>query len=149
MYRRSFKLSAVKLKHFGGKLMNNLKYEMETKKTFDEAVLSIEKSLAQQKFGVLWKLNFQEKLKEKGIDFGSNFMILEVCNPHKAKEVLCKHMDVGYFLPCKVVVYEDKDSIKIGMINPQMLINMLGYEDLQETANAVEEILVKAINNAV
>lgn len=129
--------------------MNSLKYEVETKKSFDEAVLSIVKSLEEQKFGVLWKLNFKEKLNEKGIDFDSNFMILEVCNPHKAKEVLYKHLDVGYFLPCKVVVYENKDSIKIGMAHPEILINMLGYKDLQDTAKEVEDILVKAINNAV
>lgn len=76
-------------------------------------------------------------------------MILEVCNPHIAKEFISNHLDVGYFLPCKVVVYEDKGSIKIGMARPEILINMLGYEDLAHTANEVEEILEKAINNAV
>ncbi|HEX3012328.1 MAG TPA: DUF302 domain-containing protein [Syntrophomonadaceae bacterium] len=129
--------------------MNNLKYEVETKKSFDEAVLSIQRSLEEQKFGVLWKLNFKDKLKEKGISFESNFTILEVCNPHKAKEVLGKHIDVGYFLPCKVVVYEDQESVKIGTINPEMLINMLEYSDLRDTAAEVEKILITAINNAL
>ena len=130
-------------------MMNNLKFEMETKKSFDEAVLSIKQSLEEQNFGVLWGVNFKEKLKEKGVDFDSNFITLEVCNPHKAKEVLSKHIDVGYFLPCKVVVYEDKGSVRIGMAHPEILIDMLGYKDLQETAKEVGEILVKAINNAV
>lgn len=129
--------------------MDNIKYELVTNKSFDEAVSSIIESLEQKKFGVLWKLNFKEKLYEKGIDFDHNFMILEVCNPHKAREVLSSHLDVGYFLPCKVVVYEDKDSIKIGMARPKILINMLGHEDLHHTANEVEEILIKAIDNAV
>ncbi len=129
--------------------MDNLKYEVVTNKSFNDAVSSIIRSLEEQKFGVLWKLNFKEKLHEKGINFGSNFMILEVCNPHKAKEVLSNHIDVGYFLPCKVVVYEDKGYIKIGMARPEILINMLGYEDLTHTANEVEEILIKAINNAI
>jgi uncharacterized protein (DUF302 family) len=65
--------------------MDNIKYEVTTNQPFDEAVYSLIKSLEEQKFGVLWKLNFKDKLKEKGIDFDSNFMILEVCNPHKAK----------------------------------------------------------------
>lgn len=129
--------------------MDNLKYEVVTNKSFDEAVSSIIKSLEEKKFGVLWKLNFKEKLHEKNIVFDNNFMILEVCNPHKAKEVLSNYLDVGYFLPCKVVVYEDKGSIKIGMARPEILINMLGHEDLTHTAKEVEEILVKAINNAV
>lgn len=129
--------------------MVDLKYELRTEKTFDEAVASIIKSLEEQKFGVLWKLNFKEKLQEKGVDFDRNFMILEVCNPHKAKEVLSRHIDVGYFLPCKVAVYEDNGTVKIGMARPQMLISMLGHEDLAQVANEVEEILTTAINNAV
>lgn len=129
--------------------MVDLKYELSTEKSFDDAVTSIIKSLEEQKFGVLWKLNFKEKLKEKGVDFDTNFMILEVCNPHKAKEVLSRHIDVGYFLPCKVAVYEDNGAVKIGMARPQMLISMLGHEDLTQIANEVEEILTTAINNAV
>lgn len=129
--------------------MDNIKYEVTTSKSFEEAVSSIVKSLEEQKFGVLWKLNFKDKLKEKGIEFKNNFVILEVCNPHKAKEVLTKHIDVGYFLPCKVVVYEEGNIVKIGMMNPEILIGMLGYEDLRDTANEVQNIMVAAINNAV
>jgi uncharacterized protein (DUF302 family) len=129
--------------------VDNIKYEVTTEKTFDEAVSSIIKSLEEQKFGVLWKLNFKDKLKEKGIDFASNFMILEVCNPKQANEVLTKHIDVGYFLPCKVVVYEEASSVKIGMINPETLIGMLGYKDLSDTAKEVQNIMITAIKNAI
>lgn len=34
--------------------------------------------------------------------------VIDVCNPHQAKQVLEKHLDVGFFLPCKMVVYEEK-----------------------------------------
>lgn len=135
-------------KYFEVKVMENIKYEVETKKSFEEALESVIKSLEEQKFGVLWKLNFKDKLKEKGIEFENNFMILEVCNPHKAKEVLSKHLDVGYFLPCKLVVYEEKGTVKIGMISPDKLIGLLNHEDLSETAKEVQKIMVAAINNA-
>lgn len=128
--------------------MDNIKYEVVTTKTFEDAVNSIVKSLEEQKFGVLWKLNFKDKLKEKGVDFDNNFMILEVCNPHKAKEVLSKHLDVGYFLPCKLVVYEDNSTVKIGMISPDKLIGLLKHEDLEDTAREVQNTMVTAINNA-
>lgn len=129
--------------------MDGIKYELVTGKSFDEAVASITKSLEEQKFGVLWRLNFKDKLKEKGIDFGSNFMILEVCNPHKAVEVLTSHIDIGYFLPCKVVVYEEAGKVKIGMMSPEALIGMLGHEDLEDTAKEVQDIMITAINNAI
>ncbi|MDF2521994.1 MAG: hypothetical protein K0R84_2622 [Clostridia bacterium] len=129
--------------------MNNIRYEKPTNKTFQEAVESITKSLAEQNFGVLWKLNFKDKLQEKGIDFDTDFMILEVCNPKQAAEVLSSHIDVGYFLPCKVVVYQTKAGVVIGTMNTEMLIGMLGYEDLSPVAANVQQILRTAIDNAL
>lgn len=129
-------------------MREDIKYEVVTNKSFDEAATSLVKSLEEHKFGVLWKLNFKDKLKEKDIEFDRNFMVLEVCNPHKANEVLSKHIDVGYFLPCKLVVYEDSSTVKIGMINPEMLIGLLNHTDLEDTAKEVQSILISAINNA-
>lgn len=129
-------------------MRENIKYEVVTNKPFNEAVESLVKSLEELKFGVLWKLNFKDKLKEKGIEFDRNFMILEVCNPHKAKEVLSKHIDVGYFLPCKLAIYEEGSTIKIGMIYPDMLIGLLNHSDMEDTAKEVQNILISAINNA-
>jgi uncharacterized protein (DUF302 family) len=125
-----------------------IKYEVITLKPFDQAVKAVEEALAIVQFGVLWKLNFKDKLQEKGLTFDKDFIIMEVCNPHKAKEVLEKHIDLGYFLPCKVVVYESDAVVKIGFLNPKSLIQLAGYEDLNDIANEVEATLRKAIDLA-
>ena len=130
-------------------MRDNIKYEVVTSKSFDEATTSLVKSLEERKFGVLWKLNFKDKLKEKGIEFDRNFMVLEVCNPQKANEVLSKHIDVGYFLPCKLVVYEDRSTVKIGMINPEMLIGLLNHSDWEGTAKEEHNILISAVVNTI
>ena len=129
-------------------MREDIKYEVVTSKSFNEAVESLVKSLEEHKFGVLWKLNFKDKLKEKGIEFDRNFMIFEVCNPHKAKEVLSKHIDVGYFLPCKLVVYEEGSTVKIGMVKPDILIGLLNHNDMEDTAKDVQNILISAIDHA-
>lgn len=127
----------------------DIKYEIETKKSFNEAVEDLKKSLSENKFGVLWELNFKDKLKEKGLDFESNFKILEVCNPVQAKEVLSRNIEVGYFLPCKVVVYEKGTSVYIGMMRPTELIKMLGNEELTTIAQDVEKVLRSAIDSSM
>ncbi|MDR7871128.1 MAG: DUF302 domain-containing protein [Tissierellaceae bacterium] len=127
----------------------NISYEKETNKTFSDALDSIKHSLKDRSFGVLWQLNFKEKLAEHNIDFPNNFMILEVCNPQKANEVLSAHIDVGYFLPCKVAVYEKEGKTFIGTVKPGHLIGLLGHDDLDDVANEVEEILIDAINAAI
>ncbi|WFA08221.1 DUF302 domain-containing protein [Tissierella sp. Yu-01] len=124
-------------------------YEKSTTKLFDEAIESIKKELQERKFGVLWELNFKEKLAEHGIEFKNNFKILEVCNPQKANEVLSKHIEVGYLLPCKMVVYENEGKVFIGTAKPEKLMGMMGYADLSNIASEVEWILIEAIDAAV
>jgi uncharacterized protein (DUF302 family) len=44
-------------------------YTVVTNKNMDNAIKSIEESLNGEKFGVLWKFDFKEKLQEKGLEF--------------------------------------------------------------------------------
>jgi uncharacterized protein (DUF302 family) len=127
----------------------NIKYEVKSKKSFDEAVESLKKSLSENKFGVLFELNFKDKLKEKGLEFESNFKILEVCNPVQAQEVLSRNIEVGYFLPCKMVVYEKEGSVYIGMIKPTEIIQMIGSEEILAIAKDIENVLKKSIDGAI
>lgn len=126
-----------------------LRYEKVTDKSFDETVKSITESLKEKKFGVLWQLNFKDKMAEHGIDFPNNFMVLEVCNPQKANEVLTKHIEMGYFLPCKMVVYEKDGTVRIGTARPEILMGMAGYDNLGDVASEVEKILIEAIDDAI
>lgn len=127
----------------------DVNYEVKTSKTFSTAVEDLKKSLGEHKFGVLWELNFKDKLEEKGLDFQQNFLVLEVCNPKQAKEVLDLHIEVGYFLPCKMVVYEKESSVFMGMMLPTSMIGMLGKEELLSIAQQVETVLKKALDEAI
>lgn len=127
----------------------DIKYEVKINKSFDDAVESLKKSLSENKFGVLWELNFKDKLREKGLEFDTNFKILEVCNPVQAKEVLSKNIEVGYFLPCKLVVYEKESSVYVGMMKPTQLMHMLNSEELMSIAVEVEEELKRAIDGVL
>ncbi|KUO71231.1 MAG: hypothetical protein APF81_24355 [Desulfosporosinus sp. BRH_c37] len=127
----------------------DLNYEVKTNKTFSTAVEDLKKSLSENNFGVLWELNFKEKLAEKGLDFQPNFKVLEVCNPKQAKEVLDLYIEVGYFLPCKMVVYEKENGVFMGMMRPTSLIGMSGKEELLSIAQQVETVLKKALDSAI
>ncbi|WP_253210408.1 DUF302 domain-containing protein [Tetragenococcus halophilus] len=67
----------------------------------------------------MWQLNFKDKLKEKGLDFEEDFVVMEVCNPKKAKEVMGKNIHIGYVLPCKMVIREKIIRIMIAKNNRQ------------------------------
>ena len=103
-------------------------YTVETSKSRDEAVHTLEENLKEEKFGVLWNFDLTAKLQEKGTDFDTPFTVLEVCNPQEANQVLSEDLLVGYFLPCKIVVYEENGTTKIGMPKPSALIEMVQNE---------------------
>lgn len=126
----------------------DMNYEITTDKSFTEAIESLKKSLSNHQFGVLNELNFKDTLKSKGVDFDQDFHLLEVCNPHKAKEVLNQHLEMGFHLPCKVAVYKKSDQIYMGMPLPTKLMGMVGNVDLLEIAQEVEDTMVAAIQEA-
>ena len=123
-------------------------YTVTSQKDFDSAVDSLKHALTGFKFGVLWELDLPAKLKEKGVEYQGQFRILEICNPQRAKAVLETNIRVGYFLPCKVVVYVENGVTKIGMPRPSALIALLGDNRLQEEAAEVERDLIAAIDQA-
>lgn len=123
-------------------------YSVSTEKTVDEAVNALEESLQANKFGVLWKLDIPAKLQEKGVDFTMPYRVLEVCNPHEAKKVLTQNPLVGYFLPCKIVVYEVNGQTHIGLPKPSVLMEVIRDPALEGIAAGVEESLIKAVNEA-
>ncbi|PLR82195.1 hypothetical protein CVD25_08715 [Bacillus canaveralius] len=123
-------------------------YTVETNKSIDEAIRDLEESLKEEKFGVLWMFDIKEKLQEKGLDFRKNFKVLEVCNPHEAQRVLNENEMAGYFLPCKIVVYDNNGNTKIGMPKPTALISMLNDETLKKLAEDIENRLIGCIDKS-
>lgn len=126
----------------------NMIYEVKTEKTFDIAREDLKKSLGARSFGVLWEMNFKDKLHEKGLEFEDDFQVMEVCNPPKAKKVLDKHREAGYMLPCKMAVYTKEGHVYMGMMKPTALMGVMEKEDLRDVAEEVEAILKEALNEA-
>ncbi|TFE02095.1 DUF302 domain-containing protein [Jeotgalibacillus salarius] len=124
-------------------------YTVETKQSVEEAMTTLENNLKEEQFGVLWQFDIKNKLQEKGLDFDQTFHVLEVCNPKEAKNVLEKNLLAGYFLPCKMVVYEENGTTKIGMPKPTSLIQMVEDEDIKTLAADIEERLIVCMDKSV
>ncbi len=126
----------------------DFQYSVETTKSLDEAIAAIESALKERSFGLLWQLDLESKIKAKGIDFNLPYRVLEVCNPHEASRVLTEDPLAGYFLPCKIVVYEKNGKTHIGMPRPTVLMDLMDHPSLNETAKRVEDTLIAAIDAA-
>lgn len=120
-------------------------FSVTSTKSVAEAVSAVEAALAEQKFSVLWSLNITQTLQSKGLEFGPEVRILEVCSAPRAKRVLETNLDMAYFLPCKIVVRSEGEGSRIGMALPTMLVQMVNDQRLAAEATEVEEAMRAAI----
>ncbi len=123
-------------------------YTVKTSKTVEEAVQTLSEVLQEEKFGVLWDFDLSAKLQEKGMDFNTPYRVLEVCNPKEAERVLNEDKQVGYFLPCKIVIFDDDGQTKIGMPKPTTLLSLTGDDKLNEIGSDIEKRLISCIESS-
>ena len=124
-------------------------YTVETDQTVEQAIESLENSLKEEKFGVLWQFDIKNTLQKKGFEFDQSYQVLEVCNPQEAQRILSENKLVGYFLPCKIVVYEDGDKTKIGLPKPTALIQMVEDDAITGFAEDIEKRLISCIDKSI
>lgn len=124
-------------------------YERKTNKSVSEAIASLKENLKENNFGVLWELNFKDKIEESNLTFKEDYVVLEVCNPSYAKQALEKSFEVGYALPCKMVVRSENNETFIGMINPESLIILFNAPGLDDMVQTVRLTLEKSIDQSI
>ncbi|MDP3540976.1 MAG: DUF302 domain-containing protein, partial [Elusimicrobiota bacterium] len=107
-------------------------------------------SLAAQrhKFGVLGTYDLRQKMNDKGVPFERDCIVVEVCNPGQAREVLSADMTISTALPCRVSIYPENGRTKLATISPTALLEMFKQARLAPVAAEVERELFAAMSEA-
>jgi len=115
--------------------------------TFEETTALVKDALKKQGFGVITEIEMDEKLKEKIPDANIKpYRILGVCNPGYAYETIKVEENIGLFLPCKVLIKQiDANNTEVVMVNPSVLMGMLGNDSLTDVAAKVTEKFKSAL----
>jgi len=112
-------------------------YIVESKKTFAQAVEDLDAAVKRHQFGVLHVHDLGNTLRSKGQNFSGECKIFEVCNPRQAAVVLATDPRLNMALPCRISVYTDGGTTKLGMITPRVMLAMLS-DDPKLAAVAAE-----------
>ena len=124
-------------------------YIVETDKKFEEASIDLEAAVKKHGFGVLHIHDLGNTLRAKGLSFGEQCRVLEVCNPGQAAKVLEADMRLNMALPCRISVFTEKGKTFLGMIKPAEMLSTLSREAaLLGVAKEVEEATLAMINEA-
>jgi uncharacterized protein (DUF302 family) len=115
--------------------------------SYEEAVARIRETLKEQGFGILTEIDVKQTLKTKLDKDFTQYIILGACNPPLAYRALSTELDIGLLLPCNVDVYEHPESGRtvISAVNPEVLVQVTGRQELAPIAEEVRAKLTAAI----
>ena len=122
-------------------------YTMETVKSFDSAVQSVEGKIAEAGMLVLHIHDVQKTLAEKGFE-REPFKIVEFCNAKYANDFLNADIKIGLCLPCKINVYVKDGQTFISGMRPIILSQFFPNADLGEKPKEIDQIIRNIIDNA-
>jgi uncharacterized protein (DUF302 family) len=124
-----------------------MKYVVTSDKSVDEVCQAMEEAVPAHKFGIVGIHDLKATMAKKGVEFGNEVRVFEICNPMKAKSVLEVDMDLASALPCRISVYQDGGVTKIGMIKPTDMLKALNDNPaLVAVAEEVEAISIAIID---
>lgn len=114
---------------------------------FETAIPKLTEELKKEGFGILTEIDVQETLKKKiGVEF-KKYKILGACNPALAHKALSLETEVGLFMPCNVIVYEnEKGQTVITALDPLVALSRMENEQLKPMAAEASEKLRKVVN---
>ena len=123
-------------------------FEITSKKTREQIDTGLHESAARHKFGIITVHDLKETMRKKGVEFGGECLIYEVCNPHQAKKVLEANGSVSTALPCRISVYRSGDDYKLATLLPTALMKMFGNPELEPVAREVEDVIKAMMEEA-
>ncbi len=127
-------------------MMNSINLKRTVTGDLEGVISRLTESLKVQGFGILTRIDFHAKMKEKlGHDMPP-VVILGACNPALAFEAYSRTPDVTSLLPCNAVVRElASGRYSVELAKPSSMMEILGDADLTEMACEADARLEKAL----
>lgn len=121
-------------------------YAKKATGTVQEVCQHLETAVTGNQFGVLGVHDLKEKMESKGLEFGPQCLVYEVCNPQQAKKVLEADMSVANALPCRICVYEQGGEVVVSTLKPTAVLGLFGTAGLESVASEVEATITRIID---
>jgi len=127
--------------------MEDFVYIVETKKSFDEAVISVLKTVEQKGWSIFQIYDIKERLAAKGFE-QKPLKIIEICSGKHANNFLNRNRMVSICMPCKINVLEEDVKVKIIGMKPTMISSFFP-EVSKEVALEVEKDIIWIVDDSV
>ncbi|HHH41697.1 MAG TPA: DUF302 domain-containing protein [Chloroflexi bacterium] len=114
---------------------------------YEQAVEEVTAALKKEGFGILTEIDVKATLKQKlDADF-RRYVILGACNPPLAHQALQTELEIGLLLPCNVIVYEADGGSTVAIVDPVVMMSVVGNPDLEPVALEARTRLQRALES--
>jgi uncharacterized protein (DUF302 family) len=128
--------------------MSQLAIQKNLRGDIESVCLKVSEKIKEVGFGVLTRIDFDQKLKEKlGADIEKT-VILGACNPKLAYAAYQDTKDISLFVPCNIVVRETSPGeVMVEAVRPTAMMSVLPDFKHVEMLKEVEAQLKNAIES--
>ncbi len=114
---------------------------IETNKGVDEVRQRLEEKAKEKGFGVMSTHEVTKILENKGHPIDYSCVIVEICQPRSASQVLSKNPYISTAMPCRVAIFERNGKTVLSTIAPTQMIEMYNEPELKGVAEEIERLV--------
>lgn len=126
--------------------------QINFKRTFpgqvESFVILVTEALKKEGFGVLTRIDFDCKIKEKLGETISPVVILGACHPGLAYQAYLKNTDVSSLIPCNAVIREiGNGEVSVELMKPSIMMEVLGEPELAKLSEQADQSLQRVLSS--
>jgi uncharacterized protein (DUF302 family) len=126
--------------------MSTLAIKKEVLGSVDEVCERVSEAIKPIGFGILTRIDFDQKIKEKLNETISRTVILGACHPKLAFEAFKQSTDVALLIPCNIVVREiEKGRVVVEAMRPSKMLDFLSDVSKSEMIEMAEANLERVV----
>jgi len=121
----------------------------ETEKSVQEVRQAIEEKAKAKGFGVMSVHEVSNILKNKGVPIDYECVIVEVCSPKHASQVLSKNAFISTAMPCRIAIFRRDNKTVVSTIAPTAMLDMYDEPELKPVAEEVEKLMKEIMEESL
>ncbi|MEK6974473.1 MAG: DUF302 domain-containing protein [Nanoarchaeota archaeon] len=119
---------------------------VETQSNFDEAVISVLKTVDKKGWTVFQIYDLRERMVAKGFD-QKPLKIIEICSAKHSNKILSKNRYASLCMPCRINIIDDNNKIRIIAMKPSVM--PIFFQEITQTdITEIEKDITNIINEA-
>jgi uncharacterized protein (DUF302 family) len=88
-------------------------------------------------------------LKNKGVPIDYECVIVEVCSPRHASQVLSKNALISTAMPCRIAIFQKDGKTVVSTMAPTVMLEMFQEPQLKDVAEEVEGLMKEIIQESL